>query len=156
MTENVRANLMRLDVAVQAEMREYLYQSAEQIAELARLNVPVDEGDVENSIEVQIERRTGLRGANTVSVGVNRQKLEELRIERYGEDYRHYDYDIWLHEAVYNLGEKSEMKNDIVRSFHPKARVGNKFLERAFLALKGAIERGAKARANAIIRRLSK
>lgn len=154
MTEDVTVQLKRLDVEVQARMREFMYQSAEKIRDLARLNMPVDDGHAEESIEAQVERFQGINRAHTVKVGINWEKLRELR-ESANKDSS-YRYDLWLHEAAYDLGEKSEEKNTWVKTFHPKAEVGSQFLLRAYQALRAHIERSAVEKARSIIRSRSK
>lgn len=153
MTENLTVNLKRLDTRVQAELREFMYDSAERIKELAQLNAPVDNHHVEGSIEVEVNKFAGINRAHTVSVGVNKDKLRQYREAAFGDGYQHFDYDVWLHEATYELGPESKDKNDWVRSFHPRAAVGNKFLERAMLVLKPSIERRAQDHARKIIER---
>jgi len=153
-TDNASIRLKRLDTEVQARMREFMYKSAEKIRDLARLNAPVDNTHVESAIEVEVERFQGLNRAHTVKVGIDWDKLRGLRAEAgLSTQFR---YDQWLHEAEYNLGEKSEEKNTWVRSFHPKASVGNQFLLRSYLDLKAHIERGAVERARSIIRARNK
>lgn len=151
MTGDTSLMLKRLDQKVQAGMREYLYKSGEKIQELAKLNAPVDEGDLEDSIVMEIVKGGGINRANTVVVGVDPLKLAASRAER--GIVNSYRYDQYIHEAVYNLGEKSEEKDTWVRSFHPKASVGNKFLERSMLTLRPSILRGAKELAKKIIER---
>lgn len=151
MTENATVKLTRLNGEIQSRMLNHLRDSAEKIADLAKLNVPVDMGSVEGSIST-MEKRDGIRHATTIEVGVDPEKLAESR-ESLDRD-PNFRYDLWLHEAEYNLGEASEMKDMTVRAINPKARVGSKFLERAYLSLRREIESEAQTIAARVARQL--
>lgn len=128
----VLANLARTEAKVQAGSLAALRESAKEIRDLARLNAPVDTGDLEKAIvTIEVRERTALGrfGQTTIEVGVDPSKLN---LEEHGG----FDYSIPMHEGVYNLGPKSEAKQS-----GQAEQVGPKYLERALKALQAKIRR---------------
>jgi len=154
-TSNVRLKLKRLEGDMQKHLLDHMIKSAEDVAELARLNVPVDTFTVEDSIIVEKPRRDGINFAYTFTVGVNTNKFNSIASQR----KRNWNankfayFDVWLHESTYSLGERSIAKNLRVQSESPYARVGNKFLTRASESLDDDINRAASTIVKNIARR---
>lgn len=119
-----------------------LREAANLVVMAAKLNAPVDEGDLEGAISAIEERnRTSLGrfGVTVIKVGVDTSKLDLG--SRNG-----YDYSIRMHEDPdYKLGPLSEAKQATLGG----VTVGYKYLERA---LKDN-ERLARQRMEAIIKR---
>jgi len=151
--ENTTVNLARLNKECQANLLGVLKKSAYELRDLARRNAPVDTGATEDAIVVEEPRRNGINGAYTFNVGVNRELHERLASERKINWKPHPYFDAWLHESDYELGEKSKEKNRRVRREDRRARVGNKFLERASNSLKPKISREANRVAKRAIER---
>ena len=148
-TNDASLNLFRIKREMQADLLDHLRESAENIAELARLNVPVETLSVEDAIVVQKAETQGFSGAIILKVGVDPNLHTALVSERKDNSWEKSDYFNWLHEAVYDLGPKSELKDQMVRSINTKAYVGPKYLSRAYESLQGGINR----RAGTIVRR---
>ncbi|MET2951339.1 hypothetical protein ABXV18_24965 [Vibrio owensii] len=119
----VMSRLYRVGDRVQKHSVDVMRRYAARVERLAKLNVPVQDFHVEDSIVTQ-EKRSGMNRRIEITVGVDEGLLREYS----GQDY---DYSIWLHEADYNLSKLSEYKDSISRSEDPKAKVGNKYLENA-------------------------
>lgn len=119
----VQAKISRSEVKVLDGSLRALRAMGELVAKEARLNAPVDTGDLENAI-VTIEERgrnaLGQFGQVTIRVGVDTSKL---RLEL----HKGFDYSVPMHEDPdYNLGPKSEAKQSALGN-----TVGYKYLERA-------------------------
>ncbi|MEG0062979.1 MAG: HK97 gp10 family phage protein [Pseudomonas sp.] len=141
--KGVMARISRSEKRVMDGSLSALRAMAELVATEARLNAPVDTGELENAIST-IEDRTrnskGQFGQVTIRVGVDTSKLKL-------EDHKGYDYSIPMHEGTYNLGPKSQAKQDAQGNI-----VGPKYLERALRdnekkvkdSVAKAVEQGAK------------
>lgn len=104
----------RAERGVAGEIR----QGAEDIKDLAVMQAPVDEGNLENAIKVEVDR-SGIRGRVQAYVFVDGD-------EDAGDGKKVEDYATRIHEGVYQLGPRSQTKNAAVGG-----GVGRKFLERA-------------------------
>lgn len=104
----------RAERGVAGEIR----QGAEDIKDLAVMQAPVDEGNLENAIKVEIDR-SGIRGRVQAYVFVDGD-------EDAGDGKKVEEYANLMHEGVYQLGPRSQIKNAAVGG-----GVGRKFLERA-------------------------
>lgn len=152
-TDNVSVKLKRLEKEMMREHLKLLKKSASEIAYLASLNAPTRDGTVEESIVVNEPVRDGINHSFTYTVGVDKDMVAKKRAALgYRDPYFDY-FSIWLHESIYNLGEDSQIKADIVKMLHPKARVGNKYLERAYRSLKTDIEKEAQRITDRTIKR---
>ena len=141
--KNVMARISRSEKRVMDGSLSALRAMAELVRDEARLNAPIDTGDLEGAIET-FEDRTrnskGQFGQVTIRVGVDTSKLKL-------EDHAGYDYSIPMHEGIYNLGPKSEAKQERQGNI-----VGAKYLERALkdnekkvrASVAKAIEEGAR------------
>jgi len=116
--------LNRIADQIHSSALSIVRQGAKEIAELASKMAPVDEGDLEGAIKILGENSAGRNNRNVIFVGVDPEELG-LGFTKYG-----YRYDIWTHEAVYNLGEKS-----VLKQLGQLPRVGPKYLERAVTEL---------------------
>ncbi len=125
--DNVTAKLYRAGDRVEKHSVDVMRRYGDNVLKLSRLNVPVEDFHVEDSI-VKTETRGGPNRRIEIQIGVDSARLRDLS----GQEY---DYSIWLHEGTYNLGELSEAKADISIGEDPRARVGNKFIERAVEAV---------------------
>lgn len=140
----VQARISRTEERVQANSLRAMRAMADLIVKAAKMNAPIDTGDLEGAIEAVEERnRTALGqfGQTTIRVGVNTSKLQlEL--------HKGFDYSIPMHEDPnYNLGPRSAAKQSAQGN-----TVGYKYLERALkdneaevrrrveAAIKGAIQ----------------
>lgn len=112
---------------------------AKDIADRASDYAPVDQGDLENSIVVEEDRRGNDR--IVFYVGVDPSKLGE-GYWRYG-----FRYDIEMHEGVYNPGPLSQAKNARVGG----SGVGPKYLERALDEIGPEIEEAVKEATRGIL-----
>lgn len=138
----IKARLARSENKVMDGSLRALRAMGELVAKEARLNAPVDTGELEDAITT-IEERTrnsrGQFGQVTIKVGVDVSKLKL-------EDHKGYDYSIAMHDGVYKLGPLSQEKQDSQGNI-----VGYKYLERALRdnekkvrdAVQRAVERGA-------------
>lgn len=128
-------NLRRTEQRTTKRLLRLMRDSAEDIRDLAREYAPVDEGNLEEAIEVAegTERFLG-RTRNVELVGVNPDKL--------GEGYQRYKYryDIAMHEGSYNLGPLSQAK-----AAANGKQVGPKYLTRAWKELEPNIKADAEA-----------
>lgn len=127
-SSGVVAKLDRSGEKVEKHSIDVMRRYGDKVLHLAKLNVPVKNFYVEDAI-VKEERRSGLNRRIEITVGVDASKLLEMT-------GKSYDYSIWLHEGSYNLGPLSEVKNEISKAEDPRAKVGNKFLERAITSVK--------------------
>ena len=127
-SSGVVARLNRFGDTVEKHSVDVMRRYGDQVHKLAKLNVPVQDFHVEDSI-VKEESRTGLNRRIEIKVGVDPSILRELS----GIDY---DYSVWLHEGTYNLGELSILKDAISKSEDPRASVGPKYLEKAIDSVK--------------------
>lgn len=144
LVDTASLNLSRINSEMQGDLLGHLRESAEKIKDLAKLNVPTDVGAVEDAITVEKSEQRGINGAFTFKVGVDPDLHMMLVNQRKPQNWKYHPYfDEWLHESTYDLGEKSELKNAVVRSINAKAFVGPKYLSRAYEDLKGGISREA-------------
>lgn len=127
-SDNVTAKLSRRGEKVEKHSVDVMRKYGDDVLRLARLNVPVKDFYVEDSI-VKEENRTGQNRRIEITIGVDSAKLASI-------SGKSYDYSIWLHESSYNLGPLSEVKYYISKAEDPRAKVGNKFLERAIDSVK--------------------
>lgn len=113
--EKVVVELHSLGERVVDNARKTMHASARRIVQEAKLNAPVDEHNLEESIH--IERSYGERGRLEITVvaggNVNGRNVDE--------------YATLMHEGSYELGDKSKAK----QAANPDRIVGPKFLERA-------------------------
>jgi hypothetical protein len=117
---------------------EAVRRGADRIVEEARLNAPVDKGDLESAIEILSD---GFRGGRRkeVIVGVNPSKLDLQSRDGFR-------YDIFTHEFLDTLGDESKAKASRVGGFGGiEGRVGDKYLSRAFNDVVPEIEQEVKA-----------
>lgn len=93
---------------------------------------PIDTGRLEEAITTA--ESTNVYGRKTIYVGVDENEL--------GEGYSTYGfrYDIYMHEAVYHLGEGSQEKAERLG-----VDVGPKYLERAIKDYAKEIDRDVRA-----------
>ena len=121
----VKAALIRTGKTTNDRMLAAVDRASNVIVEEARLNAPVDEGDLERAIKVLDRAKFGGTRLHIV-VGIDPSELGE------GYKKRGERYDIRMHEGVYKLGEKSRRKaNYLGGNGGLIGRVGPKFLERA-------------------------
>jgi hypothetical protein len=153
---NVSLNLKRLNGELQSSLVNHLRESAGEIAELAKLNVPALTESVEDSIIVKKPKKDGINNAFTFEVGVDVRRFRRAARQRksgWSSNASDADYFKWLHESSeYKLGDKSKAKNRRVSGM-PHARVGNKFLSRAYESLEPEINKRAEAIVQRIIAR---
>lgn len=125
--------LRRTERTTTKQLLRHMRESARDIRDLARDYAPVDEGNLEEAIEV-VESKEGFFGhnRNIELVGVNPAKL--------GEGYTKYKerYDVLMHEGVYDLGPRSQKKAATGKD------VGPKYLTRAWRDLEPDITAKAK------------
>lgn len=119
----VQARISRTEDNVMSGSLRALRAMADLVVKEAKLNAPIDTGDLESAI-VAIEERErtalGRFGQTTIRVGVD---VTKLRLELHGG----FDYSIPMHEDPdYNLGPRSQIKQDVQGN-----TVGYKYLERA-------------------------
>lgn len=121
--------LRRTEERTSKALLRHLRHSADDIADLAREYAPVDEGNLEEAIEVA-EGTEGFlgRNRNVELIGVNPGKL--------GEGFGKYKfrYDVAMHEGSYNLGPRSRAK-----AASNGKQVGPKYLTRAWQDLEDGI-----------------
>lgn len=121
--------LRRIERRTSKRLLEHMRKSALEIRDLARMYAPVDEGNLEEAIEVieSTERFLGNR-RNIELIGVDPDKL--------GEGYSAYGfrYDIAMHEGSYQLGPRSRAKAESTGK-----EVGPKYLTRAWKELEPEI-----------------
>lgn len=99
----------------------------------ARLNAPVDEGDLESAIKVLREIR-GSGNRLEIEVGVD---IDDLDLQ----SRRGFRYDVFTHELMEGLGEKSMAKAATVGGTGGiQGRVGPKYLTRAIDAVMPELE----------------
>lgn len=121
--KGVLAKMARTEKKVLDHSLAALRKQAQLVVMMAKLNAPIDKGDLENAIVAREKReRTALGrfGQVVIEVGVDTSLLD-LGI-REG-----FDYSIEMHEGDYNLGPRSQIKQDHL----PGVTVGYKYLERA-------------------------
>lgn len=118
-------NLRRTEQRTHKRLLRLMRRGAEDIRDLSREYAPVDEGNLEEAIEVgeSVENFMG-RSRNVEFVGVNPDKLGE------GFTKYKYRYDIAMHEGSYNLGPLSQAKAQASGK-----QVGPKYLTRAWKEL---------------------
>lgn len=108
--------LRSIGTLVPEQARKTMHASAERIVKEARLNAPVEHGNLEQSIHVEKSYEAG-RGRLMIDVVaggiVNGRNVD--------------DYAAVMHESTYDLGPESLAKQEA----HPERLVGPKFLERA-------------------------
>lgn len=135
-----------LDVLLKNELkrsgegaREALKRGAEKIAHRAREYAPVDEHNLEKSIDVMDPEKDKSRGGRHIFVvGIH----EDTPVaSRPGVTVG--DYSMIMHEGSYNLGEKSREKAETTGK-----KVGPKFLERAWFELEDEIEKDVMSNAH--------
>lgn len=139
----IKARLSRSEQKVMDGSLAALRAMGDLVAAEARLNAPVDTGDLEGAISTTEERTRNARGQFgqvTIKVGVDTSKLKL-------EDHKGYDYSIPMHEGTYDLGPLSLEKQKTQTN-----EVGRKYLERALrenekkvrAAVERAVQEGAK------------
>lgn len=97
---------------------EEIKEGAKDIQDLARLQAPVDEGNLEDAIKVEVDR-SGINGRIQAYVYVDSDHEAD-------EGKTVGDYAPRMHEGTYNLGPRSRIKQSAAGVV-----VGRKFLERA-------------------------
>lgn len=152
-TSNARLKLERTQQELQKHLLGQLKSSAQDIANLATLNAPIDTGATQDAIIVEKPRRDGTNFAYTFTVGVNTNRFLALASSR-KQDWKPFKYfEVWLHESQYELGPKSLAKQQVVKSVNPKAQVGNKYLYRAQQSLQPQINEQARKTVNKVLAR---
>lgn len=129
----VQARISRTEDNVMSGSLRALRAMADLVVKEAKLNAPIDTGDLESAI-VAIEERErtalGRFGQTTIRVGVD---VTKLRLELHGG----FDYSIPMHEDPdYNLGPRSQIKQNVQGNI-----VGYKYLERALKENEAEIRR---------------
>lgn len=117
---SVRSRLIRTESKTNKASLRVFRAGAAQILKRAKEYAPVDEGDLENSLE-KIENRTGSHRRTNIQIGVNPNKL--------GDGYSVYGfrYDVRQHEDTsLGRGPKSQEKAERIGK-----NVGPKYLSRA-------------------------
>lgn len=104
-------------------------KGAEEIVNLARAQAPVDKHNLERAIISQ-EDRLGFNNRVRIAIFIDESRGVPGRADK-----RIGDYARRMHEGVYNLGEKSQAKQDA----NPSIRVGRKFMTRAIDKLESKI-----------------
>lgn len=97
---------------------EEIKEGAKDIQDLARLQAPVDEGNLEDAIKVEVDR-SGINGRIQAYVYVDSDQDT-------GDGRTVGEYSNYMHEGTYNLGPRSQIKQSAAGVV-----VGRKFLERA-------------------------
>lgn len=135
---DLSATLMNIADRSGRGAREELAKGAEDIKDLAILQAPIDDGNLERAIKVQKFSDATNNRRNTYSVYVDEEvAAPNAKGGTVG------DYAVMMHEGVYNLGVLSLDKQN---SLGQGVRVGRKFLERALDKLDEDIKRKTEAR----------
>lgn len=113
--------LERLGQRTNEAMLKIAREGSEAIAKSARLNAPVDTGDLEGAIEVKAEP-TGINRRIVFIIGIDESKI----INRHEAGYY-----VKVHEHLPQLGPKSKLKNMAVRAMATEEYVGDQYLTRA-------------------------
>lgn len=119
--DGVSAALQRTQDRVDKASLAFIRRGGKIIADQARLNAPVDTGDLESAIVV----------TESVDAARNRRKVIEVAVDPEKLDLESrdgFDYSIEMHEGDYKLGPKSEEKQ---RALGGEVTVGAKYLDRA-------------------------
>ena len=114
----IKENVLRLrniGARVHENARKTMHAAADRIVDTARKMAPVDEHNLEDAIVKQVGYE-GTRRRLAIDV-VILPEVGGVRVE---------DYAAYMHEGEYNLGEKSEIKNN-----SQEETVGPGFLTRA-------------------------
>lgn len=122
------AQLSQIGKKADRGIADELRKGAEEIAELAKVYAPVDEGNLEESIKTD-EDRSGVNGRIQTYVYVDGSVTNDdgVRVEDYAEK---------MHEGVYTPGPLSQAKAQRTGEI-----VGRKYLERAVDKLRPQIVR---------------
>jgi hypothetical protein len=135
--------LRRTEKTTSKRLLLHMRNSAIKIRDLARALAPVDEGNLEDAIQV-IEDGESFLGRT--------RKIEMIGVDssRLGEGYTKYGhrYDVFMHEGSYNLGQKSQDK-----AAANGKMVGPKYLTRAWQELEPSIASKAQAIADDVARK---
>lgn len=139
----LEVTLSQLGERSNREILRVMRDEGEEIAKQARENAPVDEGFLEQAIEV-VENRDGINGRTTVSVQVDPEAIDDR-----GESV--YEYGVLVNEllapfgsGLWNLGPESRAKDG------GRGVVGGKYIERAVISRQSIIGR----RINQIARKI--
>lgn len=117
----VKLNLDRTEDRVVKHSIEWLELAGKIVANEARMRAPVDTHDLEKAIKANQDAEiSGMNRRKTISVYVD---LDALDLEGKHEGF---DYATEMHEGVYKLGPKSQLKDSMT-----DRGVGPKYLERA-------------------------
>lgn len=119
-----RLNMFRTEEKTNKAMRRFLREAAEFVRDQAKLRAPIDTGDLESAIvasDGDLDYQRGRRVTVDVYVDENLLNLEE---------HQDFDYSVVMHEGVYNLGKRSQAKQDAITE--EGVTVGPKYLENAF------------------------
>lgn len=130
--KTVLERMARSEAKVEKGSLDALRKAAARVTQGAKDRAPVDDGFLEDSIttkEVQERTSLGRFGQITIEVGVDSAKLRAT-------SGNPHDYSVEMHEDVYELGPKSQAKDD-----SSSVGVGPKFLERAWQADEADIRR---------------
>jgi HK97 gp10 family phage protein len=116
--DNLLTNLSQVGERAVRGVSDEIKQGAEDIKDLAKLQAPIDEGNLEDAIKVDVDR-SGVKGRIQAFVYVDGSVTTDdgKAVE---------DYAMQMHEGTYNLGPRSQAKDSAVGG-----GVGRKFLERA-------------------------
>lgn len=114
--EQVIAKLRSIGTRVPEGARKKMHASAQHIVDEARLNAPVEHGNLEAAIHIDrsYEAGTGRLKIDVVAGGIVGGRNVD-------------DYAAVMHESDYELGPASQAKQQA----HPERLIGPKFLERA-------------------------
>jgi hypothetical protein len=111
----VVTRLQNIADRVPANARKAMHRAAERIAKEAKRRAPVDEHNLEDSI--QVETNYDYRGRLEIEITAGGM-VDGVDVE---------DYAAVMHESDYNLGPGSQAK----QAANPDIQVGRKFLESA-------------------------
>lgn len=113
--------LERLSERTNAAMLKVARDGANEISKSAKLNAPIDTGDLERAITVTAD-----------PVGINRRYVFHIGVDE-GQilNVHEADYYVQLHEHMERLGPRSSLKNISVKALPGPEYVGDQYLKRA-------------------------
>lgn len=117
----IGAALMRTQDRVDKASLAFIRRGGKIIADQAKLNAPVDTGDLESAIVIKEAIDSARNRRKVIEVGVDPELLDL-------ESRDGFDYSVEMHEGDYKLGAKSREKQNTLGG---DARVGPKYLDRA-------------------------